>query len=416
MRENAYESYTKMIDEAAQRLKLTRTQYEFAKYAERELLMSIPVEMDDGTVTLFHGVRVQHSSLFGPYIGGLRLHPGVTHEQARGIAGLMTLKCALANLPFGGACGGVAVDKSSISQSELKKLVRRYTAMVLPVIGPGSDIHSNDVGTDAAIMGWMMDTYSMMAGTAVPGIVTGKPVELLGSRGSTSATGVGAGYVLHEVMKRTKTAGARRTAVIAGFGKVGRATARMIYDDGVRIIGVSNVEGGIICQTGLNMKELISFADEGGRLADYNAPGIEHVTNDDVALCQCSILAICAPCQIIDEDIAEKLDCQVVLEAGNAQISYSADKILDRREILVIPDLLATLGGLVVSYFERVQNVQSLMWDEHEVNRMLKSIALKTFDEVWEQARMSETTLREACYTLGLQRVCEAKRIRGIFP
>jgi glutamate dehydrogenase (NAD(P)+) len=416
MEAHVYLSFTQMVDWAAENLKLSRTEYEFAKYPERELAVSIPVEMDDGTVTIFQGVRAQHSSLFGPYTGGLRLHPRVDRAQIRGLAGLMTLKCALAGLPFGGACGGVAVDRRAVSKTELKRLVRRYTAMVLPIIGAGVDIHSHDVGTDAEIMGWMMDTYSMMAGTAVPGIVTGKPVALSGSLGRTSATGNGAGYVLSEAMKRARIPRDRCTAALAGFGKVGRAVARTLYADGVKIIAASDSTGGIVCDSGVDVEDLAAHKAAGGGCDSYDAPGLRHVPAEAVLTAPATILALCAADTQLDAEAAAVVQCDVLLEAGNAQLTLEADRALHTRGVFVIPDLMATLGGLVVSYFERVQNVQSLMWDEYEVNRMLKRIVLKTFDEVWEQSRLQGLTLREGCYAIALQRVCEAKRIRGIFP
>jgi len=411
-----YTHYTQMVEDAARQLGLQRTEYEFTQFPERELTVSIPVERDDGTVTIFRGSRVQHSSLFGPYTGGLRLHPSVDHEQIKGLAGLMTLKCALTGLPFGGACGGVTVDKSALSGPELRRLVRRYTAMVLPVIGTGVDIHSHDVGTDPEIMGWMMDTYSMMAGTAVPGIVTGKPVELSGTQGRLSATGNGAGYVLSEAMKRARISRERCTAAVVGFGKVGRAVARTLYADGVKIIAVSDSTGGILCESGIEVEALAAHKAAGGSISDYEAPGVRHVAHTEVILAPATILATCAVDAVVNAELAESAQCQVVLEAGSAQLTRAADAVLARRKIFVLPDLVATLGGLVVSYFERVQNVQSLMWDEYEVNRMLKNIVLKAFDEVWEYSRINSLTLREGCCAIALQRVCEAKRIRGIFP
>jgi len=413
---NIYESFTQRIDRAAEMLQLTRTEYEFAKYPEREMIVSIPVEMDDGTVTMFEGFRVQHSSLLGPYKGGVQFHPDVNHQDMRGLAGIMTLKCALANLPFGGAKGGVAVDQSKLSKTELKRLTRRYTAMILPVIGTDVDVPSQDVGTDDEIMGWIMDTYSMMAGRAVPGIVTGKPVELGGSLGRTDATGTSAGYVLHEALKRIRLSQERCTAALVGFGKVGRSVARYLYQDGIKVIAVSDSTGGILCKTGIDVPELVEFVQKGGSVAQYQAPGIEHVSGEDVLHCACTILVPCSVKPVITEASAQDIQCQVVLESGNAQVTKEADEILEQREIMVIPDLVATLGGVIVSYFERVQNVQSLMWDEYEVNRMLKSIVLKTFDEVWEHAEEKQVSLRMGAYLIALRRICTAKRIRGIFP
>jgi len=411
-----YRDFTATIDRAAATLGLSRTQYEFAKYPERELRVSIPVEMDDGTVTIFEGYRVQHSSLLGPYEGGVCFHPGICQEDLRGLAGLTTLKCTLAGLPFGGAKGGVAVDRQKLSRSELTRLTRRYTAMILPIIGPDLDIPAPDVGTDHEIMGWIMDTYSMMRGCAVPGIVTGKPAALGGSRGRADATGQGAVYVLREAMKRLKLPRDRCTAAIAGFGKVGRAAARGMYEEGIKLIAASDSSGAVLCPGGLDVPELCEFKQNGGRLADYSAPGAVRGAREEVLSCACDILATCAAVPLLDAENVGAVDTRLVLESGSAQLSSAAHDALEQREIPVVPDLVSTLGGVIVSYFERVQNIQSLMWDEYEVGRMLKSLILKTFDEVWQNANRQKTSLRMSAYQLALERLCEAKRIRGIFP
>lgn len=411
-----YEDFTRRVDQAAEYLKLTRTQYEFAKYPERELLVSIPVEMDDGTVEIFKGYRVQHSSLLGPYKGGVRFSETVDHDSIRGLAGLMTLKCTLAGLPFGGAKGGVAVDPETLSRAELARLTRRYTAMILPVIGPDVDIPAPDVGTDQVVMGWIMDTYSMMAGRAIPGIVTGKPKELGGSLGRRDAAGKGAVFVLREVIKRLKLPQDRWTAALAGFGKVGRSAARSMYEEGVRIVALADSTGGIRRDTGLDLPEVAAFKEAGGCLREYQAPGVEHISREAVLETDCAILALSASCALIDGENAAGIQAQLVLECGNGQISFEGDALLARRETCVIPDLVATTGGVIVDYFERVQNVQSLMWDEYEVNRMMKNLVLKTFDRVWEESARTGLSLRQAAFVLALDKVCEAKRIRGIFP
>lgn len=411
-----YRSFTDTVDRAAEILGLTRTQYEFSKYAERELRVSIPVEMDDGTVKLFEGYRVQHSSLLGPYEGGVCYHPDVCQEDLRGLAGLTTLKCTLAGLPFGGAKGGVTVDRRSLSVTELSRLTRRYTAMILPIIGPDLDIPAPDVGTDHEIMGWILDTYSMMAGRAVPGIVTGKPVALGGSRGRADATGQGAVYVLREAMKRLKLPRDRCTAAMAGFGKVGRAAARAMYEEGIKLIAISDSSGAILCERGLDVPEVCEFKISGGSLSDYNASGVSHAEREAVLSCECDILAPCAASVLLTADNVANVNAGLVLECGSAQLMAEAHEALEERGVPVVPDLVSTLGGVIVSYFERVQNIQSLMWDEYEVGRMLKSVILKTFDEVWQNANRRKVSLRMSAYLLALEKLCEAKRIRGIFP
>lgn len=414
--QGVYENFTTMIDRAAAILGLERTQYEFAKFPEREMIVSVPVEMDDGTVTVFQGYRVQHSSLLGPYKGGVRFHPTVDHNSMRGLAGLMTLKCTLAGLPFGGAKGGVTVDPTQLSRGELVRLSRRYTAMILPVIGPDVDIPAPDVGTNDAIMGWIMDTYSMMAGSAIPGIVTGKPVELGGSRGRTEATGKGAAYVLKEAMKRLRIRQEHCTAAVAGLGNVGKSVAQEMFEQGIRVIAISDSSGGIFREDGLDVPAILRFKEQGGRLADFKATGVQQVSGEQVLETPCTVLALCTVNAIVTENNAQKLQPTILLECGNAQITAAAGDELESREITIIPDLVATAGGVIVDYFERVQNVQSLIWEQFEVDRMMKSVLLKTFDKVWEAAVDHGVSLRMASYVIALEKVCEAKRIRGIFP
>lgn len=414
--QGVYENFTTMIDRAAAILGLERTQYEFAKFPEREMIVSVPVEMDDGTVTVFQGYRVQHSSLLGPYKGGVRFHPTVDHNSMRGLAGLMTLKCTLAGLPFGGAKGGVTVDPTQLSRGELVRLSRRYTAMILPVIGPDVDIPAPDVGTNDAIMGWIMDTYSMMAGSAIPGIVTGKPVELGGSRGRTEATGKGAAYVLKEAMKRLRIRQEHCTAAVAGLGNVGKSVAQEMFEQGIRVIAISDSSGGIFREDGLDVPAILRFKEQGGRLADFKATGVQQVSREQVLETPCTVLALCTVNAIVTEENAQKLQPTILLECGNAQITAAAGDALESREITIIPDLVATAGGVIVDYFERVQNVQSLIWEQFEVDRMMKSVLLKTFDKVWEAAVDHGVSLRMASYVIALEKVCEAKRIRGIFP
>ena len=413
---NPYVSFTQTVDQAAKLLGYERSAYEFIKYPERELSVSIPVEMDDGTVTIFEGFRVQHSSLLGPYKGGVRYHQSVNHDEMKALAALMTFKCALANLPFGGAKGGVIVDPSTLSKNELKRLTRRYTAMILPIIGPDEDIPAPDVNTNEEIMGWIMDTYSMMRGHAVPGIVTGKPLLLGGSLGRTEATDRGVSYILRETRKRLKILEEDCTAAILGFGKVGKEAARRLFEDGVRVVAVSDTSGGVRSARGLNIQAVVAHVESGHKIAEYQENGVEHITNEELIATECTILAPCAVSDVINAQNAASVQAQIVIEGGNAQITAEADEVLNKKECLVIPDLVATLGGIIVSYFERVQNVQSLMWDEFEINRMLKNVILKAYDEVWEVSRKNAVPMRMGAYLIALERVCTAKRIRGIFP
>ncbi len=413
---NPYVSFTQMVDRAAERLGMERSAYEFIKYPERQMIVSIPVEMDDGTVTIYEGYRVQHSSLLGPYKGGVRFHETVNYDEMKALAALMTLKCALANLPFGGAKGGVTVDPSKLSKNELKRLTRRYTAMILPIIGPDEDIPAPDINTGEEIMGWIMDTYSMMRGHAVPGIVTGKPLQLGGSLGRTEATGRGVAYIIKETLKRLKLPEDSCTAAVLGFGKVGKETARRLFEEGIRIVAAGDTSGAIRSAKGLNIPALVAHTESGRKIAEFQDIGVEHISNDELIATPCSVLIPCAISGRINGENAPSVQAQIIIEGGNAQVTAEADVILEKKECVVIPDLVATLGGVIVSYFERVQNVQSLMWDEFEVNRMLRSIILKAFDEVWEVSRRTQVPMRMGAYLIALERVCTAKRIRGIFP
>ena len=296
------------------------------------------------------------------------------------------------------------------------RLTRRYTAMILPVIGPDVDIPAPDAGTGETVMGWIMDTYSMMAGRAIPGVVTGKPAELGGSLGRKEATGRGAVYVLKEAMKRLKLPQDRSTAILLGFGKVGQSAADALYEEGVRIIGLADSSGGILREGGIDVPDVLAHKRAGGRLCDYRAAGVEHLSAEQLLATPCTILAPCGVTPLIREDNAGAVQAQVVLECGNALITMGGSEVLEQREITVIPDLVATTGGVIVDYFERVQNIQSLMWDEYEVNRMMRNLLLKTFDRVWEAACAQRLSLRMASFVLALDKVCEAKRIRGIFP
>ncbi|MBR5390259.1 MAG: glutamate dehydrogenase, partial [Clostridia bacterium] len=264
--------------------------------------------------------------------------------------------------------------------------------------------------------GWIMDTFSMRGGRAIPGIVTGKPVELGGSLGRRDATGRGAVYVLKDTMKRLKYVQDRSTAVLAGFGKVGRSAAMSMYDEGIRIVAISDSTGGIRREEGLDVPGIVEFKLSGGHLCDYKAANVKHISLEETLKTPCTILAPCAGNTIIDEKIAPEIQAEIVLECGDAQVTMAGNEILEEREITVIPDLVATTGGVIVDYFERVQNVQSLMWDEYEVNRMMKNLLLKTFDKVWETAGREKFSLRMASFVLALEKVCDAKRIRGIFP
>lgn len=415
---NPYENMLIVLDEAAKMLDLAERDYVLLKYPERELKVSIPVKMDDGTIKVFDGYRVQHSSLRGPYKGGIRFHPNVDIEETKALSAWMSLKCAVVNIPYGGAKGAVKVDPKQLSKNELERLTRRYTAMILPLIGPEKDIPAPDVNTNAEIMGWIMDTYSMFKGNNEPGVVTGKPIEIGGSLGRSKATGRGVMFVAKEIMKKLNMPVEDTRVAIQGFGNVGGTAAELLYQEGCRIVGVSDVTGGLYCEKGLNIDLIKDFLakNQDKMLEDYNQEGVTHISNKELLTIDCDMLIPAALENQINEEIAPLIKAGVIVEAANGPTTVDGDKILEKIGKVVVPDILANAGGVVVSYFEWVQNIQSLMWDEEEINTMLKKIMTKAFNEVWEKAKDKNTTLRMGAYMSAITRLVNAKKIRGVFP
>ncbi len=414
---NPYDNFLEVLEKAAKMLGLEQRDYIALKYPERELKVSIPVEMDDGSVRVFEGYRVQHSTSRGPCKGGIRYHQDVDIDEVKALAAWMTFKCAVVNIPYGGGKGAVKVDPRELSKNELKRLTRRYTAMILPLIGPEKDIPAPDVNTNAEIMGWIMDTYSMFKGYAVPGVVTGKPIEIGGSLGRREATGRGVMLITLEILKRLGMPVKGTTIAIQGMGNVGGAAARLLYEKGCRIIAVSDVSGAIYNDEGLNINHVLEFLDGGKRLLkDYTAENVKHMSNRDLLTCDVDVLIPAALENQITEDIARDVKARVIVEGANGPTTVGADRILEERGIKVVPDILANAGGVVVSYFEWAQNLQYLTWDEDEINRSLEKIIIRAFNEVWNAAGSKNTTLRMGAYMVALDRLVKAKKIRGIFP
>lgn len=414
---NPYENMLEVLEKAAKILELNERDYIVLKYPERELKVSIPVEMDDGSIQVFEGYRVQHSSSRGPRKGGIRYHQDVDIDEVKALAAWMSFKCAVANIPYGGGKGAVKVDPSTLSKIELKNLTRRYTAMILPLIGTEKDIPAPDVGTNAEIMGWIMDTYSMFKGYAIPGVVTGKPIEIGGSIGRGEATGRGVMIATREILRRLGMPMVGTRVSVQGMGTVGGTTARLLYKEGCKVMAVSDVYGGVTCTDGLNMDEISKFLNNKDKfLRDYNALGVEHITNADVLTADVDVLVPAALKNQITEEIAPKVRAKVIVEGANGPTTIEADKKLEERDIKVVPDILANTGGVVVSYFEWVQNIQSLMWDEEDVNRTLEKVMIKAFNEVWDRAAEKGITMRIGAYIVAISRIVKAKKIRGVFP
>ncbi|MDX1359239.1 MAG: Glu/Leu/Phe/Val dehydrogenase [Clostridia bacterium] len=413
---NPYDNFLETVEAAAELLGLEGPDYEAIKYPERELKVAIPVEMDDGSVRVFEGYRVQHSSSRGPCKGGIRYHPDVDIDEVKALAAWMTFKCAVVNIPYGGGKGAVGVDPATVSKKELKRLTRRYTAMILPLIGPEKDIPAPDINTDAEIMGWIMDTYSMFKGYTVSGVVTGKPVGIGGSVGRSTATGRGVMLITKEILHRMGTPVYDTTVAIQGSGKVGGTAARLLHKEGMKVIALSDVSGGVYNKDGLDIPKIMDFVESGGQLKEYENGNFEYISNEELLTCEAHVLIPAAMENQINESLAQRIKAKVIVEGANGPTTVEADRILNRMGAVVVPDILANAGGVVVSYFEWVQNIQSLTWDFDEVNRTLEKIMIRAFNEVWEKMHSKGSTMRMGAYMVGLERLSDAKKIRGIFP
>ncbi len=381
---------------------------------KKAIEVSIPTRRDDGSVDVFKGFRVTHNVARGPSKGGLRYHPAVTLEETKALAMWMTWKCALMELPFGGAKGGVVCNPKDLTMSELERLTRRYTTEIITQIGPEKDIPAPDVGTSAQVMAWIFDTYSMNQGYSVLGVVTGKPVNVGGSLGREKATGRGAGFCAREALRRSgrELTGAR--VVVQGFGNVGRHLAELLADEGATIIGLSDSTGGIVCEKGIDLVEVRRHKELTGALSGF--AGSDDISNDDLLLLDCDVLAPCALEQVLTSENAADVKATIVCEGANGPTTVEADEILDDKGVLVLPDILVNAGGVVVSYFEWVQGLQEYFWKEEEVNQRLDDIITRAFTETWELHESKSLTMRQAAYALGVARVAEATNIRGLYP
>lgn len=410
---NPYENMLHVLDQAAEKLGLARDEYETLRYPERELMVSIPVRMDNGELKVFEGYRVQHNSARGPYKGGIRYHQDANLDEVKALSAWMSFKCAVVNIPYGGAKGGIKVNPRELSREELIRLTRRYTTRILPLIGPEQDIPAPDVNTNGEVMGWIMDTYSMFKGHAVPGVVTGKPIELGGSIGRNEATGRGVTIIAYQCLKKMGLDASAMTYVVQGMGNVGGTAARILYEDGRKVIAVSDWSGGLYREEGLNIPQISAYlSDRNKCLKDYKEEGIRHLTNEEVLCLKCDVLIPAALENQITEDNAEQIQARVIIEAANGPTTVEADEILNRRGIQVVPDILANAGGVIVSYFEWVQNIQSMAWDLEEVNKRLERILLKAYDEVEDMAQKGGT-MRMGAYMVAIHRIVTAGKLRG---
>jgi len=413
--ENPYRTAVAQFDAVAERLHLSQSLAQVLRAAKRELTVHFPVQMDDGSVRVFTGYRVQHNDARGPVKGGIRYHPAVTVDEVRALAMWMTWKCAVVNLPYGGAKGGVALDPKSLSLGELENLTRRYATEISVIIGPERDIAAPDMGTDARVMAWFMDTYSMNMGHSVPGIVTGKPISIGGSQGRVEATGRGILYVTQEAARYAGHSLEGASVAVQGFGNVGATAARLMEAAGARVVAVSDVSGAIYNGQGFSGEELRLAKERGQLLRDAIQTG-DHITNEDLLELPVDILVPAAMENQITATNAGRVHAGMIVEGANGPITPEADVLLAGNGITVVPDILANAGGVVVSYFEWVQDLQSFFWEEDEVNVKLHRIMTRAFGEVTALQEREHVTMREAANMLGVSRVAEALMTRGIFP
>ena len=412
--DNPYAIAQQQLDLVAERLGLDDGMRELLRSPNRELAVTFPVIMDDGRTRMFTGYRVQHNLARGPAKGGIRYSPSVTLDEVRALSMWMTWKCAVVNLPFGGAKGGVCCDTKAMSRLEIERLTRRYTTEIAFLIGPTSDIPAPDMYTDAQVMAWMMDTYSMHKGYSIPGVVTGKPLSVGGSLGRPEATGRGCVFTIVQAAKRLGININGATAAVQGFGNAGSATARFLEAAGCRVIAVSDSKGGVYNAQGLSSEAVLACKRERGSVSDFSEG--DRLSNADLLALPCDILVPAALENQITASNASRVRAKLVAEAANGPTTPEADAILEARGIWVIPDILANAGGVTVSYFEWVQNLQELRWKEEQVNQQLKEVMDDSFAQVLTIADRERVSLRLAAYMLGVDRVVQATHDRGIYP
>jgi glutamate dehydrogenase/leucine dehydrogenase len=412
--DNAYDVALENFDAAADALGLDNDTREMIRYPERVLTVGVPVRMDDGHIHRFEAYRVQHSSVRGPAKGGIRFHPQVTLDEVKALATWMTWKCAVVNIPFGGAKGGVTCDPKHMSQGELERMTRRYTSAILPLIGPDQDIPAPDVYTNSQTMAWIMDTYSMTKGYSIPGVVTGKPISLGGSLGRNEATGRGVFYTIQSACDHLGMTLKGSTVAVQGFGNAGSIAAQLLHEAGAKVIAVSDSTGCIYNPNGLNIPELIHMKVLTGHVRGF--PESEPIGPAELLALNCDILVPAALENVIHVDNAFSVRARIVAEAANGPVMPAADRILESKGTLVIPDILCNAGGVTVSYFEWVQDEQHLFWDAQDVYDRLERVMKIAFRDVLKIKLDRNVSMRIAANMLGIGRVAEAVKLRGIYP
>lgn len=416
MKINPYETALKQLDEVAEILDLEPYLRKKLRNMQRTLTVSIPVKLDDGTIEIFQGYRVQHSTVRGPGKGGIRYDPNVNIDELKALAMWMTWKTSLLGLPLGGAKGGIKVNPKELSKSEIERLTRRYTVEILNIIGPDKDIPAPDMNTDSETMAWIMDTYSMHKGRTIPGVVTGKPVQIGGSLGRNRATGMGLFYILEKLLKYHKLQFNGLTAAVQGFGKVGSAIAEELDKMGCKIISVADSTSGLYSKDGLNIPELINFKEKGNSFIDYSDNSVKKIGNEDIFAQKCDILIPAAYENAITIENVDQIDCKIILEGANGPTTLEADRILAEKDIIVMPDILASSGGVLVSYFEYIQDINAYFWGMDRINNELKNVILRAFEKVYNLSKEKDITLRTAALMIAISETAEAIRLRGLYP
>ena len=411
---NPYLTALEQLEIAAERLGLDPGLHEVLKHPQRELTVNFPVKLDDGTTRVFQGYRVHHNLARGPAKGGIRYSPRTDLDEVRALAMWMTWKCAVVDIPYGGAKGGVLCDPKKLSLGELERLTRRYTTEIDLLISPDTDVPAPDVGTNPQVMAWIMDTYSMHKGVTVPGVVTGKPIAIGGSQGRFEATGRGVSIMAQEACRQVGHHFQGATVAIQGFGNVGSVAASIMHDLGATVVGISDSISGVYDPRGLDIPGLMACAHKDGMLQKQH--GLKHISNEELLELEVDILVPAAIENQITGENARNIRAKIIVEGANGPTNPEADRILYDRGIYMVPDILANAGGVIVSYFEWVQDLQHFFWQENEVNNRMEQILLKAYTDVAAMARAEKVDMRTAAYLIGVQRVADASSIRGIYP
>jgi glutamate dehydrogenase (NAD(P)+) len=414
LRENPYEIARQQLQRVAATFDLDGDLVSVLNECKKSVEVSVPVSMDDQSTRVFKGYRVQHNVARGPSKGGIRYHPDVTLDEIKALAMLMTWKCALMGIPFGGAKGGVVVDPKQLSRGELERMTRRYTSEIINEIGPEKDIPAPDVGTDASVMAWIFDTYSMNKGHSVLGVVTGKPLSIGGSLGREEATARSALYCIRDAAAKQDRSVAGMRVAVQGFGQVGSYLALFLHQEGAIVTAISDTTAALYNAKGVDVPAAFAHKREFRTLAGLR--DAETITNEELLVLDVDVLAPCALEQVINGDNADRVRASIVCEGANGPVTPAADSILEDKGVLILPDVLANAGGVVVSYFEWVQGLQEYFWKESEVNAKLNDIVSRSFEETWETAQRRNVPMRVAAYGVAVQRVAEATITRGIYP